>query len=377
MVHSNKLHIIAFNVPYPADYGGVIDVFYKLKQLHRLGIQIYLHCFTYGRKEQEELKKYCKKVYYYSRKSGVKYLFKKLPYIVATRNSPELLQNLLKINAPILFEGLHSCYFINHPKLKGYKKIVRAHNIEHNYYEELANVESSFTKKEHFKREAKKLALFERNIQFAGCVLSISPSDQQYFEKKYANSHLIPGFHKFEAITSTQGKGKYILFHGNLGVAENQKAVSFILDDVQIQKHFELIIAGKNPTSGLIKHIQKFSKVTLVANPGEGKMNDLIKHAHICFIPTFQATGLKLKLLGSLFAGRFCVTNSTMVKNTGLEGLCYIKDSVEDIKNCIFELFSKPFTETQIRERKNLLESEFSNILNAQRLFNVLKNLDN
>ncbi len=25
------LHVIAFNVPYPADYGGVIDIFYKIK----------------------------------------------------------------------------------------------------------------------------------------------------------------------------------------------------------------------------------------------------------------------------------------------------------------------------------------------------------
>ena len=27
------LHIVAFNVPLPANYGGVIDVFYRLKAL--------------------------------------------------------------------------------------------------------------------------------------------------------------------------------------------------------------------------------------------------------------------------------------------------------------------------------------------------------
>ena len=32
----NLVHIVSFNVPYPADYGGVIDVFYKLKSLHSL-----------------------------------------------------------------------------------------------------------------------------------------------------------------------------------------------------------------------------------------------------------------------------------------------------------------------------------------------------
>jgi len=43
-----KLHIVSFDVPYPANYGGVIDVFYKLKALHSLGIEIYFHVFEYG-----------------------------------------------------------------------------------------------------------------------------------------------------------------------------------------------------------------------------------------------------------------------------------------------------------------------------------------
>ena len=29
----NHLHIISFDVPYPANYGGVIDVFYRVKAL--------------------------------------------------------------------------------------------------------------------------------------------------------------------------------------------------------------------------------------------------------------------------------------------------------------------------------------------------------
>jgi len=34
---SYSLHIISFNIPYPPDYGGVMDVFYKIKALHDLG----------------------------------------------------------------------------------------------------------------------------------------------------------------------------------------------------------------------------------------------------------------------------------------------------------------------------------------------------
>lgn len=41
-----KLHIVAFDVPYPPDYGGVIDIFYKLKSLNDAGCKIYFHCFN-------------------------------------------------------------------------------------------------------------------------------------------------------------------------------------------------------------------------------------------------------------------------------------------------------------------------------------------
>ena len=54
-----RLHIVSFDVPFPPNYGGVVDVFYKIRALHKLGVKIHLHCFEYGRGEQKELDKYC------------------------------------------------------------------------------------------------------------------------------------------------------------------------------------------------------------------------------------------------------------------------------------------------------------------------------
>ena len=51
------LHIVTFNVPWPADYGGVIDVYYRVKALSEMGVRVHLHCYTYGREEAEELRK--------------------------------------------------------------------------------------------------------------------------------------------------------------------------------------------------------------------------------------------------------------------------------------------------------------------------------
>ena len=101
------LHIISLNVPYPADYGGVYDLFYKLPALQQQGVLIHLHCFDYGRGEQPELNKYCTEVFYYSRNTSSKLLLGNMPYIVASRKNEKLFQRLLNDKYPLLMEGIH------------------------------------------------------------------------------------------------------------------------------------------------------------------------------------------------------------------------------------------------------------------------------
>ncbi|MBI4645198.1 MAG: glycosyltransferase family 1 protein, partial [Bacteroidia bacterium] len=217
----NSLHIISFNIPYPPDYGGVIDVFYKIKALSQAKIRINLHCFEYGRKPTDILKEYCHKVYYYKRGLGINHAISTLPYIVKTRQSEELLQNLLKNNEPILFEGLHTTAYLNHELLKNRIKIVRTHNVEHVYYTALAQSEKKLANKIFFKSESAKLKAYESVLNKATAVAAISKNDFNYFNKKYKNVFYIPAFHPYDNVSSKTGKGDYILFHGDLSTGEN------------------------------------------------------------------------------------------------------------------------------------------------------------
>ena len=96
MSNDKTLHIICHDVPWPADYGGVVDLFYKIKALHEEGVKIKLHCFDYGRGRQNELNKYCEEVNYYKRLSKWESVSLTMPYIVKSRENPLLLENLLK-----------------------------------------------------------------------------------------------------------------------------------------------------------------------------------------------------------------------------------------------------------------------------------------
>jgi len=367
------LQLVAFNIPYPPDYGGVIDIFYKLKAFSECGVSVYLHCFEYDRPRVSELEKYCKKVFYYPRKKGLIYQFSTKPYIIITRANRQLLNNLESNSAPVLFEGLHTCYYLNHPQLANQIRLVRTHNVEHEYYLNLYKAERNIFKKLFFRMEACKLKGYEKVLKNASHLLCISPNDNYYFDRKYGHSRFVPAFHPFNEIKSQVGRGKYILFHGNLSVSENIQAVEFLIKNVFTKTGHPVIIAGKNPSEHLIRKISQHSNIQLISNPESNEMEALIQNSHISLLPTFQDTGLKLKLLASLFSGRFCIANTPMIHKTGLEHLCHLADTPEEMIRLINELFNQDFTLEEIGKRKIILEDAFSNRSNALNIIRLLK----
>ena len=100
--------------------------FLKSKALSEAGADIHLHCFHHDRAEASELSRLCASVHYYPRHN---YLPLTKPHIVGSRNSPQLLHNLLVRDSPILFEGLHTCFYLADERLKHRRKFVRMHNI--------------------------------------------------------------------------------------------------------------------------------------------------------------------------------------------------------------------------------------------------------
>jgi hypothetical protein len=372
-VVETAVQLVAFNIPYPPDYGGVIDIFYKVKALSECGVLVYLHCFEYDRPQAKELEKYCAKVFYYPRKIGVRYQFSTKPYIVITRANNQLLSNLSSNKNPILFEGLHTCNDLDHPSLEKHIRLVRTHNIEHEYYLNLCKAERNLIKRIFFRIEACKLKRYETILKNASHLLCISPNDNYYFDHQFGSSHFIPAFHPFNELKSQIGNGKYILFHGNLSVSENVQSVEYLLKHVLNKVSQPVVIAGKNPNERLIKRIGQFSHIQLISNPEPKEMEALIQNAQICILPTFQDTGLKLKLLASLFSGRFCIANSAMIHKTGLEHLCHLANTPEEMIHQINELYDQEFTSEEIEKRKLILEDSFSNHRNAMKIIRLIE----
>lgn len=367
-----SIHLISFDVPYPADYGGVIDVYYKIKALNEVGVNVHLHCFQYGREGSEELEKICASVNYYRRNMGAEKLISRTPYIVKSRTNNTLLFRLQEDNFPILFEGLHTAGLMNDKALANRMKILRSHNIEHEYYRGLASVTGSLSKRIYYNWEAIKLERFERIAASAELILAISKGDQIHFSSYGDRVDLMFPFHAtVDPAYVSEGAG-YIFYHGNLTVSENIEAIQFLIEEVMPLVNIKLVVAGKG-TEALSRKFNHPS-VIFVNSPSDEEMLNLSRNANIHVLPTFQNTGFKLKLLYALVSGRHVLVNSKMLDGTDLGNWTSIAESPQEWAEGINKLMDAPFEKPTYEARQEFLEANYSNKEKAERLKLLIQN---
>ncbi len=370
------LNIVSFNIPFPASYGGVIDVFYKLKALHDCGVKIILHTFEYGRMHSDELNAYCEEVHYYKRQVGINSQMSKLPYIVYSRKNKDLLTNLLKNDYPVLFEGLHTCYYLNHPKLENRLKLVRAHNIEHVYYKGLSKNSDALFRKLYMFMESQRLKVFEQKLKYADFILPLSTTEAGYFHHEYGDEKtvLVPLFHPNEQVDIKKEYKSYVLYHGDLSTSENIRTAHFLMEKVvRKDERIPWIFAGLNPDESIYKAAAECKNLEIKANLSSQEMKTLVGEASINILFTNQVSGVKLKLVNSLYNGHYCLANKKMLDGSGLDGLCVpVSDQPVKLLEQIREHLYKDFPESEISERRFLLGKMYDNEKNAKKIIDLL-----
>ncbi|MBK9568985.1 MAG: glycosyltransferase [Chitinophagaceae bacterium] len=374
---SRHLHIVCLDTPWPADYGGAIDMMNRIIQFKKMGIGIHLHYFSYNeRGTPNELNQYCESIHVYQRKEVHKSFSSKLPNLVASRINDELTANLQKNTYPVLLEGLHCTGILPQLDLQKRKIVVRMHNEESIYYKELARAESSLLKKLFFLRESRLIKKIYASTRPECTYACITPEDVRLLDATYHLPHLkyLPAFPSWQLVTGVEGMGNLCLYHGNLSVPENEEAAIWLLQNVFSKIRNPFVIAGKKPSKRLQKQAHIFQHTCLVADPSEAELNDLIRKAHINVLPSFNKnnTGIRLKLLHALFEGRHCIVNEPMVKGTGLEEACHTGTTPRAFASIITQLYHQPFTREEIQLRKRILGETFDNEKNIHQLMTYL-----
>ena len=357
-----SIQIIAFNNPYPANFGGAIDMFYKIKALHKLGIKVILHIFYDVRGDVSGIKDFCEEIYLYKRNKGFFKHFSLKPFSTNSRTNKILIERLLASETPIFVESLRSCVLLE-SQVFLQKIAVRNHNIEYYYSWGLFESESNFIKKVAQLIEGYKQKHYEKTLNKADILFNISKYEQSYFQKKYKpKSVFLPVFHGYESIKSKEGFGKYALYHGDLSTADNLKSALFLVD-VFKKTEIQFIIAGSELPKEIKIKIQDFQHISYTKINGRQHLHKLIENAHVNTLYSFQRSGTKLKVFTALFNGRHCILNKNMIDDKQILDICEVADKEDDYRNALKDIFKKEF---KLTEKRIQVLATYNDIENAK-----------
>lgn len=362
-----KLHIVSLDNPFPPNYGGIIDIFYQVKALHKIGFTIYLHCFTREIPEKyDELKAISSAVYFYPIKEKPFYFFSKLPFSVISRNDKSLAENLAAIEAPIIFQSLKTTCLIQDVRLAKQKKILRLQNIEEDYFEGLFKSEKSLLKKLLYWMESRKYRNYKEVFSFVDEVVTLSKFENEVAENSGVKASYVPVFHGNEAVVSLEGFGEYVIYHGDLNTADNRKALEFLVDVFKKLPDKKLVVASGSNQEFVENMIANAKNIQFVKLLHFEHLKELLQQSHISISWSFQKSGTKLKSINSLFNTRFCIINENIIDDDIVSDLCVLVKTEEELIRQIEYLSQQPFLD--YAKRKDVLEGYMSDVNNARKI---------
>lgn len=371
MSTNRSLHFICMDVPFPPNYGGIIDVFFKLKAFHQLGVKIYLHVYGFDKNGIENLDQFAEEIYFYPIKKNPFYFLSQLPFSVRSRDGQAILKNIQKHKAPIFFESLKTTHFLALDQLKDYPKYLRLHNIEQNYFEGLAASETRFYKQKMFEIEAKKYIKYESILLQMDEIFTLSNAEQNYTLENYNKGFFVPVFHGNDTFPKLESFGKYVLYHGDLRASDNCKVVEFLIEAFR-ESEYNLVIASGIKEDWVNSKIAAYQNIRFVKLKDFKHLLTLFSEAHINISWSFQESGTKLKVVNALFNSRFSIINKNVIDDELISSLCYEANTSSELLQVVDQLMQTPFVLQE--NQKYVLENRLSDLKNATLILSQIFN---
>jgi len=368
-----ELHIISFNYPYPPSYGGIIDVYYKIKAISDLGIKIHLHCFVdkIPVKIDPEVEESTENVFFYEKKKNPLLYFSGIPFAAVIRDSDLLLKNLEKIDAPILFEGLQTTSVIRFLKNNRRELYLRHHNNEAEYYKGLSLSEKNIFKKIVYRIESLKYKEYQKKLlKKFEAVFCLSEKEYNEVETYSKNAQLIHIFHGNQSVKQLDKKGNYFLFHGDLTTADNKRALVETIDLFKTLPQYKLVVASDRAGEDIKKRISAVKNITLTPILTTENLHHLLENAHANILISYQNSGTKVKLFNTLYNSRFVIINGNITDDPILKDLCLYGANMAEIRQQIITSAEKDYNDSE--KRKEILEKTHSDHAKAEEIVKII-----
>jgi len=319
----------------------------------------------------------------------VKSIFNKRAYTLYRFYSKDfetlIIQTLQTQNFDIIqLEGLYLLSYINTFKKHSKAKIVlRAHNVEHHVWQNLANNHHNFFKKCIYRFNANSLKpAEEKAVQQVDALVTISTADQTYFNQHQHIPSLNMPFGidvNNYTIAKNETNSLSLSFIGSLDWLPNIEALHWFIDQVlptvieqfpDVQFH----IAGRNMQSS----IQKLNNPNVVI---EGEVDCAKKFigAHPVFVvPLLSGSGMRIKIIEAMALQTAVISTplgASGIQFTHQSNILIAKTALE-FSNSILSLLKNEARRKKIAQNgRQLVEKHHNNVTLSKSLYNFYRTL--
>jgi len=374
-----KIVVVASFFPYPAYFGGAYDVLERIKGLKYLGHDVDLICTCKEKPDDKNvlfMKQFINELIIVPRKNKLGYIFYSEPLQAVSRKLLKKITLQREYDYAIL-ESESVGKILENNSLKAKNIIIRVHNNEASYFNELSKSTKNFKNKIYYYLESLKFKSYSRNI--------FKQSDRLWFisNKEINNTKDLDLFNKSIHLPASVNSKfvkqelstKNVLYVGALFVPNNMEAIIWYLKNVHsllVDEHnYKLTIVGSTgefESETYQKILAGYSNVEIYLNQKD--LSNHYSNATVFINPMLHGAGVKLKSINAIQNGLVLVSSKT-----GAEGIGLIKNemyleamSPNDFVKAILKVFKMKI------EDKQEMVANAQHFLNQNNYLSILKN---
>lgn len=131
-----------------------------------------------------------------------------------------------------------------------------------------------------------------------------------------------------------------IIISGTMGNVQNLDGLNYFLDELypMLPDNIDVVMTGKNPPDSLIRKVEPFSNIEIIANPEN--ILEIVEQCDIFLCPTRLGGGMKLRLMDGFRCGLPIIAHKVSARGYGeflKQGMMYVfEDSVSFNRNFYF-----------------------------------------
>ena len=287
----------------------------------------------------------------------------------------------------VQLEGLYLAPYI--PVIRKFsnaKIALRAHNIEHEIWERLAQNETSISKKYYLKQLAARIKRMEFSmLNEIDLLVPITTRDAEVLRSIDASRVFVSptGIDNEKFKLTHPVNPKSLFYIGALDWVPNTEALRWFLSNVwrSLQLEFpdwEFVIAGRNAPSGFV-HELKAHQVNYVGEVPNS--THFIDEHNIMIVPLLSGSGMRIKIIEGMARGKCIVTTSIGAEGISAENgkAIYIQNTPDEFKKVVKNLMQNQEQIDRCGENAFIFVQQFYNnqvIIDKLRTF-YAKHLDN